>query len=112
MILSSWPSNLPEKFYGLKNGFKDNAVVNEYMSGRVNGFVKNSRAIMTKTLYIRLTKSEQTIFWNWFNSIGGVLASWSCSAIGTAYYRFVSVPTQEDTDQKTNVFKLELEEVY
>lgn len=112
MIIAEWPSNVNTKFFDLTDGEKDNAIVNEYIGGRVNGYNKNSRPIQTKNISIRLTKAEQNIFWYWFNSIGGILGAWTCAALGTSVYRFVSVPSAQDTDLKVNVFKLEIEEVY
>lgn len=113
MIYTQWPNECNSKFFSFNSKPKDNVLTTEFISGRTVGFLKNSKNIMTISCSIRFDKTEQDIFWNWFNDdLGQTAGAFICPALGDKYYKFTSIPEPEDTNQRFRVLKLEIKEIY
>ena len=112
MTITNWSSEVNTKFYSYSKKPQDNTVVSSFISGRVTGFKRNTRQIMTFSCKLRVTKAEEDIFWIWVDQMGACLGAWQCSDLGAGYFRFVSVPSPDDTDQKYTVLNMEIEQVY
>jgi hypothetical protein len=68
---------------------------------------------MTYKLKLQLTKQKLALFWSWFNNqLGQNANAFTCPAIGNGTYRFVSVPSPDDTNQTKRVLSMEIEEVF
>lgn len=112
MLQSTWPNGCNTKFFAFNSKPKDNVQLTEFISGRVVGYRKNTKAQMQIKCQVRFSKNELATFWSWFNdTIGQTSGAWLCSALGTGYYRFISVPEPQDTEQKYRILSLEIEEV-
>lgn len=112
MMISTWP-NINDKFYSYSAKPKENVVLTENLSGRVVGHKINSKDIMQMSCSIALTKEETKTFWYWFNNILGQTAGcFTCPAIGSNKYRFLSIPEPQDTDQTMTYLSLDIEEVF
>lgn len=103
------------KFYEVTNGYKDNTVKIENLSGRSVSWMANAKFIKTKDMKLRLettgSNSEYSSFWTWFESIGGCAGVFTCSALGSDNWRFSSIPS-EDNGQKYKELTINLEQVY
>lgn len=113
MILSNWPQGVNDKFYSLSRKPKENTEAQEYTSGRVISWQRNTKKQFTINCKIMLRVADELpTFWAWFNDVLGQTAgAFTCSALGSNYYRFISIPDPEDTDTTYRVLTLELEEV-
>lgn len=113
MILSNWPNGVNSKFYSYSDKPKSNTETIEYKSGRVVTWQKNTKK--TKEIKCKLClkiADELPLFWAWFNdTLGQTAGAFTCSALGSSYYRFTNTPEPEDTDTTTRVLNIELEEV-
>ena len=68
---------------------------------------------MTYKMKLQLTKEQLSLFWTWFNDVLGQNANaFTCPAIGSGTYRFVSVPSPDDTNQTKRILSMEIEEVF
>lgn len=114
MTLVNWPSTVNTKFYAFNEQPKDNTVITENLSGRIVGKQVNTRNIMTYACSLHLErKTELVAFWEWYNdTLGGLSGAFLCSALGDKQYRFTSVPSPQDTNQKYRELSLNIEEVY
>lgn len=112
MTISTWPEDINNSFFSFQKQPKENTVVSDFSSGRVSGYKKNSRQQFIYTLSVRFSKEEEALFWEWFEEIGTILGAFSCSALGTGYFRFVSIPSPQDTDQTHTTLELEIEDLY
>lgn len=113
MNVYTWPSNINTKFFSGNDQPKENTETTSFLSGRQVSWQVNTKKIMTYKLKLKLTKTELADFWTWYNDVLGQNANaFSCAALGTGAYRFTSIPSPEDTDQKTRVLSMEIEEVY
>ena len=75
--------------------------------------VRKSGKGREKMYKLELTKEELALFWTWYNDVLGQNAgAFQCPALGDGVYRFASVPSPEDTDQKSRVLSMEIEEVF
>ena len=112
MVKTEWLENINNKFYAFSDVPKENTITQEYTSGRVVSFQRNTKKVMTFSCKIKLSvDTELPLFWAWFNDVLGQTSGYfKCSAFGTRYYRFVSVPTPEDTDRQYRTLSLEIEE--
>lgn len=113
MILTNWPEAVNSNFFSLSYKPKENTEETSYISGRVVAWQKNSKKTMVFSGKLLLdVNSELPYFWSWFNdTLGQTAGAFTCAAIGTAAYRFTSVPEPEDTDNFKRVINLEFEEV-
>lgn len=115
MTIEPWSNSVNKKFFSFSKKPKENATVTEFLSGRTVAYKNNERDLFTYSCNIDLDKEsgELEAFWTWFNSsLGGLAGVFSCDAIGSAYYRFTSVPEPQDTDQIRTTLNLNFEEVY
>lgn len=112
MILSAWPSSINSKFYAYNSKPKSNTETQEFSSGRVIAWQKNTKKQFLINCKVMLTAEELPIFWAWYNDILGQNAgAFSCEALGDKYYRFTETPEPEDTDTQYRVLTLNIEEV-
>ena len=84
-----------------------------FLSGRQVSWQINTKKIMTYKMRLKLTKTQLADFWTWFNdTLGQNANAFTCSAIGNGTYRFVSIPSPDDTNQTSRVLTMEIEEVF
>lgn len=113
MTVNNWDERINTRFYGLEDNHpKNNTQKTSYLSGRVSGIQINTRAVMQKTVKLRLTKAEETLFWQWYNDIGGDVGAFTCDALGTGYWLFSEMPEPVETTQTHVVLSMTIEEVY
>lgn len=113
MEIVAWPSQCNTKFFNFNEVAIDNTVTSSNMSGRKVSTRINSKAQMAYTFKVKFTKTELSAFWSWYNDTLGQFSNWfTCSALGNKNYIFNSKPEPQDTDQKTRVLSLSVEEVY
>lgn len=113
MTVYTWPETVNTKFFSGNDQPKENTETVSFLSGRQVSYQINTKKIMIYKVKLEVTKTELALFWTWFNDVLGQNASaFTCSALGNGVYRFVSIPSPEDTDQKTRVLSMEIEEVF
>ena len=113
MDVYAWPSEINDRFFAGNDQPKANTETTSFLSGRQVSWQINTKKIMTYKLKIKFTKEELALFWAWFNDVLGQNAcAFTCSGLGPNTYRFVSVPSPDDTNQKTRVLSMEIEEVF
>ncbi len=113
MNVVEWPSNINSRFFSGNDQPKANTETTSFLSGRQVSWQINTKKIMTYKLNLKLTKSELALFWTWFNDVLGQNANaFTCTGLGSAVYRFVSVPSPDDTNQTSRVLSMEIEEVF
>lgn len=112
MTYTSWPQNVNTKFYAHVETPKDNTIETEYSSGRKAVFLANTRFLHEITCKLSVTKTELTTFWTWYtNALGGKAGVFTCSSLGTGYYRFTDTPKLSE-GQLIRTLELSIEEVY
>lgn len=113
MNVYTWPSAVNTKFFSGNDQPKENTETTSFLSGRKVSWQINTKKIMIYRVKLALTKTELSTFWTWYNdTLGQNANAFTCSALGSATYRFVSVPSPEDTDQTERVLSMEIEEVF
>jgi hypothetical protein len=113
MTIVQWPSNIPSNFFSGNDQPKANTETTTFLSGRQVSWQINTKKLMTYKVKLRLTKAKLALFWTWFNdTLGQNANAFTCSALGSGTYRFVTVPQPEDTDQTRRTLAMEIEEVY
>lgn len=113
MNVDTWPSTVNSKFFNGNDKPVENTETTTFLSGRKVSWQINTKKIMTYKVKLEVTKTELADFWTWYNDILGQNANaFTCPALGTATYRFVSVPEPEDTNQQKRVLSMEIEEVF
>ncbi len=113
MNVVAWPQTIPTKFFSGNDQPKPNTETTSFMSGRQVSWQINTKKIMTYKLRLKLTKTQLADFWTWFNdTLGQNANAFTCSAIGNGTYRFVSIPSPDDTNQTSRVLTMEIEEVF
>ena len=113
MTIVQWPSNIPSNFFSGNDQPKANTETTTFLSGRQVSWQINTKKLMTYKVKLRLTKAKLALFWTWFNdTLGQNANAFTCSALGSGTYRFVSVPQPEHTDQTKRTLAMEIEEVY
>lgn len=111
MTIYNWP-NVNKKFYGFNKKAKENVILNENLSGRTIGHKINTKSLMTFSCFLKLSKTEEDIFWSWFNdTLNQTAGNFRCDALGSQIYRFVSIPDPQDTNQRSRELSMEIEEV-
>lgn len=114
MTVTEWSSSVNTKFYAYSKVPKDNFNSSEFASGRTVYTLKNTRFVNSIKCSLALDKKsgEYEAFWNWYTvTLGGPTGVFTCSALGTSYYRFTSTPSATETQTKAKL-DLEIEEVY
>lgn len=113
MNVYTWPPEINSKFFSGNDKPKENTETVSFLSGRQVSFQINTKKIMVIKVKLELSKEELALFWTWYNDVLGQNAdAFQCPALGNGVYRFVSVPLPEDTDQKSRVLSMEIEEVF
>ena len=113
MNVYQWPSEIPSKFFSGNDQPKENTETTSFLSGRQVSWQINTKKLMIHKIKLELSKTKLAAFWTWYNDVLGQNANaFTCSALGNSTYRFVSVPTPEDTDQQTRVLSMEIEEIF
>lgn len=113
MTVVAWPDTIPSRFYSGNDQPKPNTETTSFLSGRQVSWQINTKKIMTYKLKLQLTKAQLALFWTWFNdTLGQNANAFTCAALGTGTYRFVSIPSPDDTKQKSRVLSMEIEEVF
>lgn len=113
MNVVEWPSYINDRFFSGNDQPKANTETTSFLSGRQVSWQKNTKKIMTYKLKLKLSKTELASFWTWFNDVLGQNANaFTCTGLGNGVYRFVSVPSPDDTNQKSRVLSMEIEEVF
>lgn len=109
----SYPTNINSKFFAYNSKPKDNAILDEKMSGRTIGILANTKNTMQISCSIAYRiPDELNIFWHWYQEVlGGLTGVFTCPALGTKMYRFISTPEPSDTNQTLRVLSFNLEEV-
>ena len=112
MTVVSWPTGVNTKFFSGNDQPKANTETTSFLSGRQVSWRINTKSLMTYKLKLQLTKSELALFWTWFNDqLGQNANAFTCAAIGNSNYRFVSIPSPDDTNQTKRILSMEIEEV-
>ena len=114
MNVIAWPTtSFNDRFFSGNDQPKANTETTSFLSGRQVSWQINTKKIMTYKVKIQFTKTELALFWTWFNDVLGQNANaFTCTGLGSAVYRFVSVPSPDDTNQKKRILSMEIEEVY
>jgi hypothetical protein len=113
MNVVAWPQTIPTKFFSGNDQPKANTETTSFLSGRQVSWQINTKKIMTYKMRLKLTKTQLADFWTWFNdTLGQNANAFTCSAIGNGTYRFVSIPSPDDTNQTSRVLTMEIEEVF
>ena len=113
MNVVAWPQTIPTKFFSGNDQPKANTETTFFLSGRQVSWQINTKKIMTYKMRLKLTKTQLADFWIWFNdTLGQNANAFTCSAIGNGTYRFVSIPSPDDTNQTSRVLTMEIEEVF
>lgn len=113
MNVVAWPQTIPTKFFSGNDQPKANTETTSFLSGRQVSWQINTKKIMTYKMRLKLTKIQLADFWTWFNdTLGQNANAFTCSAIGNGTYRFVSIPSPDDTNQTSRVLTMEIEEVF
>ena len=113
MTVIEWPADIPSNFFSGNDQPKPNTETTSFLSGRQVSWRTNTKFLMTYKLRLRLSKAQLALFWAWFNDqLGQNANAFTCSAIGSGTYRFVSVPSPDDTDQTKRTLSMEIEEVF
>lgn len=113
MIKTSWPTTINQKFYAFQENPKENVELSENLSGRIIGHKINSKSIMQYSFTIKFTKSELGAFWAWFNNIlGQTSGAFTCSALGSGFFRFTEIPSPEDTNQTYREISCKVEQFF
>ena len=113
MNVVAWPQTIPTKFFSGNDQPKANTETTSFLSGRQVSWQINTKKIMTYKMRLKLTKTQLDDFWTWFNdTLGQNANAFTCSAIGNGTYRFVSIPSPDDTNQTSRVLTMEIEEVF
>lgn len=113
MNVYTWPNTIPSKFFSGNDKPKKNTETTSFLSGRQVSWQLNTKKLMTLKVKLELTKTELALFWTWYNDVLGQNANaFTCPALGSSTYRFVSIPDPEDTNQKSRVLNMEIEEVF
>lgn len=112
MTVSQWPSNVNTRFYSGNDKPLENTEEVSFLSGRRVAWQINTKKLMSFKLKLQLTHTELANFWTWFNdTLGQTAGCFTCSAIGNGYYKFMNIPSPDDTDQTTRVLSMEIQEV-
>lgn len=112
MTVHTWPPTVNSKFFSGNDQPKANTEEISYLSGRRVAWQINTKKLMQYKLKLYVTKTELATFWTWFNdTLGQTAGAFTCSGLGQGTYRFMSVPSPEDTDQTGRVLSMEIEEV-
>ena len=113
MNVVAWPQTIPTKFFSGNDQPKANTETTSFLSGRQVSWQINTKKIMTYKMRLKLTKTQLADFWTWFNdTLGQNANAFTCSAIGNGTYRFVSIPSPDDTNQTSRVLTMGIEEVF
>lgn len=113
MNVIQWPVEIPSRFFSGNDQPKPNTETTSFLSGRQVSWQINTKKIMTYKVKLQLTKAELALFWTWFNDVLGQNANaFTCAALGSGVYRFVSVPSPDDTNQTKRILSMEIEEVF
>ncbi len=114
MTYTSWPSAVNTGFYALTESYDDNSSTTEYASGRKAVTLRNTRFTKTIACSVSLDvkSGEYSAFWTWYkDTLGGLSGAFTCTKIGSGYYRFKSVPSA-GKGQLFRTVEMEIEEVY
>lgn len=112
MNVVAWPSNVNTKFFAYKPKPIGNTKKTSFISGRNISFQINTKNLLEFSCSLKLTKTELNAFYSWYNDVlGQDSGAFTCAALGNKYYRFTDIPDPQDTDQKTKVLALSIEEV-
>lgn len=114
MTVVNWPTSVNKKFYAFTKTPADNFISSEFASGRKTVILKNTRFVNNIKCSLTVSKKsgEYEAFWNWFTlTLGGLSGVFSCSALGSSYYRFSATPNATET-QTTAKLDFEIEEIY
>lgn len=119
MIYFEWPEDVNTDFYSGVNGWKDNTVTTEFLSGRTISHKANEKFLKTKELKLNLKNSgpgsEYEIFNQWITeTLGGPAGIFHCAALDTAeqlYWKLQEMPT-ENNGQLFKEITLNIEQVY
>lgn len=113
MTVTEWSAEVNTRFFAFSERPKGNTKETEYASGRVTAYNTNTRAVMTFSCSLQLTKAELSAFWKWYNDeLGGRAGAFTCAALGDRHYRFSDIPEPQDTNQLYRVLSMDIEEVY
>lgn len=114
MNIIQWPTeDVNSRFFSGNDQPKENTETVSMLSGRQVSWKINTKSLMKYKVKLRLSKTELAFFWIWYNDILCQNANaFICAGLGSGVYRFVSVPSPEDTDQTGRTLSMEIEEVY
>lgn len=114
MTTTNWPTNVNTDFYSYTKAPIDDTVETEFIGGRKVVFSKNTRRrhSINVSVSLDIPSGEYDRFWTWFDAMGGKAGVFTCPALGSAYYRFMDIPSEDGTSMKSRTLTLSIEEVY
>lgn len=114
MTTTNWPANVNSDFFAYTKTPKDDTVETEFMGGRKVVFSRNTRRLheISASISLDLPSGEHERFWNWFDAMGGKAGIFQCPSLGSSYYRFMDIPSEDGTSMKSRTLTLSIEEVY
>lgn len=114
MTYTAWPTAVNTNFYALTESYNDNTSSTEYASGRKAVSLRNTRFVKTTecSLSLNVKSGEYSAFWTWYkDTLGGLSGAFTCTKIGSGYYRFKSTPSA-GKGQLFRTLEIKIEEVY
>lgn len=114
MSAVNWPEGLNNKAFGVTFGYVDNVQTQEYDSGRVVSYAKNTRVLRKYSVSFRWSKEEKKLFDFWYRvTLGGGAGTFMFPSFedGTTSteYRISSIP--DGSGLKFKEYKMEFTEV-
>ncbi len=100
--------NLPiKKLFGKQTGYEDNALTTQFDSGRTISVQRNSRNLRRYSVSYAATKTQEEIFFNWYeNTLGGNAGTFRAPSLRDngetmQEYRLEGTPTSSGMNIKT-----------
>lgn len=114
MTYYNWPNNVNKNIFNLNKTPVDSTEETSFVGGRKIVRATNTRALheFSFSLSLDLTSGEYDRFYNWFDSIGGKAGIFKLNTLGTGFYRFIDIPSDDSTSMKSRNVSLNVEEVY
>ena len=113
MTVVNWSDNVNNNFFGMTVGVKDNVFRQEFESGKVKTYLKNSTPKKTFGLNFMLhSQFEESAFWNWYtlslkSGANALRLTNLLTNSGTQVYLMTSTPSVEGQFPKTVTIELE-----
>lgn len=114
MTFYNWPSGVNDNIFNLNSVPVDATTETTFVGGRRVVRATNTRQMHNHSFAISLNvvSGEYKRFYDWFDAIGGKAGVFILPSLGTGYYRFLDVPSDDSTSMQTRTVSLNVEEVY